>query len=136
MIAWEKRMVVWFTLCVPLIAALQLKPTTDTRRRFLEGAVLAGSTWALTKQDALAAKGAAEYDLEYYMRDLIGGNAKEGNIQASKAPPVPPPRTLDGPLLPLLLNDDCNPTCIPTQALLQQLKSTDGTLVMSRMNDY
>jgi len=129
--------VAFLSLGAPL-SALQLKAPQghETRRRFLEGAVVVGSAWSLSSQEAVAAKGAAEYDLEYYMRDLIGGNAKEGNVQASKAPPAAPPRTLGGPLLPLLLNDDCSPTCIPTQALLQQLKSSDESLVTTRMKDY
>lgn len=119
---------------VPL-DALQLK-SGNTRRRFLETAIVGGSTWSLSSQDALAVRGAAEYDLEYYMRDLLGGNAKEGNVLPSKAPPVPPPRTLKGPLLPFLLNDDCNPTCIPTQAMLEQLKSNKGSLVTNKMKDF
>jgi hypothetical protein len=106
------------------------------RRRFVEGAVLSVSAWLLPNQDALAAKGAAEYDLEYYMRDLLGGNAREGNVMPSTALPVVPPRTLNGPLLPLLLNDDCSSTCIPTQILLQQLKSDDESLVTKRVKDY
>lgn len=97
---------------------------------------MTGCAWGVASQDALAAKGAAEYDLEYYMRDLIGGNAKEGNVQASKGPPAPPPRTLGGPLLPLLLNDDCSPSCIPAQALLQETKNTDSSFITSKMKDY
>ena len=125
-----------FSLRVPVIRALQLKRTPETRRRFLEGVVVAGYMWNLSANEALAAKGAAEYDLEYYMKGLIGGNAKEGNVQASKAPPAPPPRTLGGPLLPLLLNDNCSSTCIPTQSLLQQLKRSDESVVMARMKEY
>lgn len=74
---------------------------------------------------AVRARGAAELDFEYYMRDLVGGNQREGTVQASTPPPVPPPRTLQqqpGPLLPLLLNNDCSPSCIPVQALIQQLQ--------------
>jgi hypothetical protein len=137
---WKKQLVVGITFYLVPIVALQLKTQdTTTRRRFLEGAILTGSAWSLTSQEALAAKGAAEYDLEYYMRDLIGGNAKEGNVQASKVPPAAPPRTLTGPLLPLLLNDDCSPACVPTQALLQQLKSSsdnESLTITSRMNEY
>lgn len=124
-----------YFVCIPL-TALQLKPVQSSRRRILEGAIVAASTWNVASHDALAAKGAAEYDLEYYMRDLIGGNAKEGNVQASKAPPAPPPRTLGGPLLPLLLNDDCSPSCIPTQALLQESNNIDASLIMNKMNEY
>jgi hypothetical protein len=125
---------------VPLVA-LQLIPSKpETRRAFIsttiEGAVISASLWSVASQDALAAKGAAEYDLEYYIRDLIGGNAKEGNIEASKRPPAPPPRTLGGPLLPLLLNDDCSLSCIPTQALLQEAKGIDSSSITNKMNEY
>jgi hypothetical protein len=134
--------VVCLSMAQVVALKLQLPPGQDsftashTRRRFVEGAVLAGSSWLLPNQDAHAAKGAAEYDLEYYMRDLLGGNAREGNVMPSKAPPVAPPRTLNGPLLPLLLNDDCSSTCIPTQVLLQQLKNYDESLVTKRVKDY
>lgn len=130
-------------LSVLNVAALNLQSTPGhdsfsaswTRRRFVEGGILAGSSWFFPRQDACAAMGAAEYDFEYYMRDLLGGNAREGNVMPSHPPPVAPPRTLDGPLLPLLLNDDCSPTCIPTQALLQQLKNEDERDVMKRVNE-
>ena len=124
-------------LAIPL-AALQLpghETASRSRRRIFEGAVLTGSSWVLLQQDAVAAKGAAEYDLEYYMRDLFGGNAREGNVLPSKPPPVSPPRTLQGPLLPLLLQDDCDPTCTPTQALLQQIQG-DASRITTRMQDY
>ena len=55
-----------------------------------------------------------------------GGNKKEGTIQASRSPSLPPPRVLQGPLLPFLLDDDCSINCIPTQALVQQLKTRNG----------
>ncbi|KAL7481023.1 hypothetical protein ACHAW6_006698 [Cyclotella cf. meneghiniana] len=65
---------------------------------------------------ANAVKGAAEYDLEYYFRDLVFGNKPEGNLPASSAPAVPPPRTLQGPLLALLLDEELQ-SCIPIQEL-------------------
>ncbi|MGK3748267.1 MAG: hypothetical protein ACI8RD_000558 [Bacillariaceae sp.] len=69
------------------------------------------------------AKGAAELDLEYYIRDLVKGNKKEGSILPSTdQPPVPPPRKLNGSLLPILLNNECTPDCIPVQALIQQVQ--------------
>jgi len=61
-------------------------------------------------------KGAAEYDLEYYMRDLFMGNKREGNLPASNAPPPHPPRNLLGQLPPLLLDDELQ-SCIPIQEL-------------------
>lgn len=131
------KLLMWLVLMVQGVS-LQLKSAgQDTRRQFINGAGISASLWSLLPlQDALAAKGAAEYDLEFYMRDLIGGNAKEGNVQASKAPPAPQPRTLTPPLLPLLLNDDCSPECMPAQVLLQQLKSTDASLVTNKMIEY
>jgi hypothetical protein len=51
-------------------------------------------------------RGAAELDLEYYLRDLLGNqNERIGNIQPSLPPPIQPPRTILNPLLDLLLND-------------------------------
>ncbi|CAJ1937812.1 unnamed protein product [Cylindrotheca closterium] len=72
---------------------------------------------------AWAAKGAAELDFEFYMRDLVGGNKREGTILPSEPLPVAPPRTLSGPLIPLLLNKECSASCIPVQALVQQILS-------------
>ena len=68
--------------------------------------VTIGSVWLGSSQKAVAVRGAAELDLEYYVKDLIGGNSKEGTVAPSKPPPVAPPRTLGGPLLPLLLDDN------------------------------
>ena len=81
----------------------------------------------LPAQPAVAARGAAELDLEYYMRDLMGGNKKEGNVLPSTPPPLLPPRTLQGPLLPLLLNKECSPSCIPVQVLMEQVQQTTST---------
>jgi hypothetical protein len=52
------------------------------------------SSLPLLPNKANAAKGAAEYDFEYYMLDLFKGNKKEGNVAMSKPPPTPPPRKL------------------------------------------
>lgn len=54
---------------------------------------------------------------EYYIRDLLGGNKKEGNVLPSKPPEMPAPRQINGPLLPLLLDSIYTPSCIPVQAL-------------------
>merc|ERR1712003_575565 len=73
--------------------------------------------------NAARAKGAAELDLEFYVRDLISGNKKEGSISPSKnGPPVPPPRKLTGNVIPMLLNNECNADCIPVQALIEQIQ--------------
>ena len=75
---------------------------------------------------AARAKGAAELDLEFYVRDLVSGNKKEGSIEPSKnGPPVPPPRTLKGAILPMLLNKECTSDCVPIQALVQIIQDQD-----------
>lgn len=104
-----------------------LQSPSPSRRELLERGVAMGSAWfLLPSEPASAAQGAAELDFEFYMRDLLGGNKKEGNIQLSVAPVVSPPRTLKGPLLPLLLDDTCSPTCIATQALINQVQKRKG----------
>ena len=103
-----------FLLSLAVANGLQL----PSRRKVLETSLLTPAYWAALQGNAHAAKGAAEYDLEFYMRDLVRGNKKEGNLAASKPPPAPPARTLGGPLLPLLLNDNCDSSCIPTKSIL------------------
>jgi hypothetical protein len=99
------------------------------------GAWIVGSTcWLLGREDAQAARGAAELDLEYYMRDLLGGNAKEGNVLSSPLPTAAPPRTLQNPLLSLLLNDDCTPACVPVEAL--QMFLDPNTNLSEKCKDY
>jgi len=75
----------------------------STRRR----EILLSST-LLFPSSAYAARGAAELDLEFYVRDLVGGNSKQGNVEASKPPPAPKPRRLQ---LPPILDDSCSTMC-------------------------
>lgn len=89
----------------------------NRRRIFLSSMLTTTSTTILVgSSPAYAAKGAAEYDLEYYMRDLFMGNNKEGNLQVSTGPPPHPPRTIKEPLLSLLLDDELQ-SCIVIQEL-------------------
>jgi hypothetical protein len=107
-------------------ALQEASPVTRRRALIENGFRIGGTAFSLLPQPAFAAQGAAELDFEFYMRDLFGGNKKEGNIQASASRVILPPRRLEGPLLPLLLDDKCSPACIPTQALIQQIKQRDG----------
>ena len=102
-----------------------------SRRRILEDSLKVSSIMTLllpiesasaASSSTVKAKGAAELDFEFYMRDLIGGNKREGTIMPSVAPPVSRPRTLNGPLIPLLLDKDFSPSCISVQALVQHIQ--------------
>ena len=86
------------------------------RRIFLSSMLTTSSILVGSSSPAYAAKGAAEYDLEYYMRDLFMGNNKEGNLPVSTAPPPHTPRTIKEPLLSLLLDDELQ-SCIAIQEL-------------------
>jgi hypothetical protein len=84
---------------------------------------------ATTTDPAWAARGAAELDLEYYFRSFIGGNRKEGNVQASLPPTAQPPRVLGDSLSRLLLTDDFAAGCLTVDVLVQTVisKNTKGT---------
>jgi hypothetical protein len=106
---------------------LLLLPSNDglsvSRRKWLQNGILAGSGGILLKPDtANAARGAFELDMEFYVRDLIGGNSKEGNVLPSVPPSRSAPRSLSDPLLSLLLNDDCSSACLSTLALVQAVQ--------------
>ncbi|VEU44113.1 unnamed protein product [Pseudo-nitzschia multistriata] len=101
-----------------------------SRRQLLLSGVTLGTIGAIllptNPANAARAKGAAELDLEFYIRDLVNGNKKEGSISPStNGPPVPPPRTLKGSIIPLLLNKECSPDCIPVQALIEEIEKQD-----------
>jgi hypothetical protein len=105
---------------------------SPSRRNFLERTVLTGgaslSSLLFLPDPANAVQGAAEYDLEYYMRDLLRGNPKQGTKAVSSAPPAPAPRVLKGPLLPLLLNDGCSTSCVPSKVLADLVPNQAATL--------
>jgi hypothetical protein len=85
------------------------------RRAFLT-ASCAAAVLPCCPSSATATMGAAEYDAGYYLRDIVFGNKPEGNLPASDAPALPPPRTLQGPLLSLLLDDQLQ-SCIAVEEL-------------------
>jgi hypothetical protein len=103
--------------------------TNENRRHFLTSilttssslSTIAASSALLYPSPAFAARGAAELDLEYYARDLLGGNRREGSVAASQGPPLAPPRLIQEPLLSMLLTDDAS--CIPKTALISMLQS-------------
>lgn len=70
--------------------------------------------------NAARVKGAAEYDLEYYIRDLVKGNTKEGNLPASSSPPSPPPRKLSS-FMNTILNDQCTQSDTCTSIAINEL---------------
>ena len=99
----------------------------NNRRRIFLSSMLTTSTILVGSSPAFAAKGAAEYDLEYYMRDLFMGNNKEGNLPVSIGPPPHPPRTIKEPLLSLLLDDELQ-SCIAIQELAKISKIPIDTI--------
>jgi hypothetical protein len=115
------------TTMAAIALLLLLIPSTDglslSRRQLLQNGIIAGSGGILLSPDtANAARGAFELDMEYYVRDLVGGNSKEGNVLPSAPPIRSTPRTLSDPLLSLLLNDDCSSACLSTLALVQAVQ--------------
>jgi len=100
------------------------------RRQLIRNGVIAlstsGSAIIMPSDRALAARGAAELDFEYYVRDLVGGNPREGNVLPSKAPPAPPPRELLDPVRSLLLNNACSSDCLSTLALVETVLRVPG----------
>ena len=75
------------------------------RRSLISGVGINIACWQVACPPSPAVQGAAEYDIEYMIRDILGGNPKEGIVKPSSAPAVSPPRTLQGPLLDVLLDD-------------------------------
>jgi hypothetical protein len=115
------------TTMAAIAIMLFILPSTDalsiSRRKWIQNGILAGSGGILLSPDtANAARGAFELDMEFYVRDLIGGNSKEGNVLPSIPPSRSKPRTLSDPLLSLLLNDDCSSACLSTLALVQAIQ--------------
>jgi hypothetical protein len=120
--------------------------TAGNRRRFLTNIVTGITSTSVTitalPLPSIAARGAAELDFEYYARDLFGGNRREGNVDASKAPPVPSPRAIQEPLLSMLLSEDSS--CIPKRVLSSMLQTSNTaksrieyeSLVQDRFFDY
>lgn len=99
-----------------------------SRRRIVERLTTGIGAVLLIPDVADAVQGAAEYDFEYYMRDLLKGNPKQGVMPASVAPPAPPPRVLKGPLLPLLLDKECSTACVPAKVLTELVPIQSGDL--------
>jgi len=94
------------------------------RRTLFSAMSMPLSLLALTNhpEPSNAAQGAAEYDLEFYVRNLIkGNNDKEGNIQASAPPPMPASRILanksDSSFIQSIINDELSNDCIALRTL-------------------
>lgn len=102
---------------VPNVTAL----SPSTRRQVILQHFFLGS---LIPERANAARGAAELDFEFYVRDLVGGNRPEGNVQASRLPKMEPARTLS-PFIERILNKECSMECLATQQLVAQIRRRD-----------
>jgi len=74
-------------------------------------------TCAYPTLPASAVQGAAEYDLEFYLRDLFQGNKREGNVQASLPPKALPPRNLVNFDVFNVINDSCDGNCVSVNLL-------------------
>lgn len=123
--------------------ALSLQEGAVSRRHVVASGIVAGAALSINPAPSSAARGAAELDFEFYMRDLVGGNRKEGNIEASAPPVLAPPRTLGGPLTRILLDADCTISCISVKALTKQVQKNSGRTedsiaeeIQARVRDY
>ena len=105
-----------------------------SRRHFLERFLLisAGVIPVSVPDPSNAVQGAAEYDMEYYIRDLFQGNPKQGTRAASNIPQAPEPRILTRPLQPLLLDDDLV-SCIPYKVLSDMVVDGDKSSIITRV---
>jgi hypothetical protein len=106
------------------ISSSSAKKNLSRRRSFIKSIVTSSCATAITmlshQKQAIAAtkaKGAAEYDFEFYMRDLFQGNTKQGNILPSQPPPSPPSRTLSLSFIRPILNDSCDEKCLAIREL-------------------
>lgn len=102
----------------------QLASSCSSRRYLLAVSSSIATTAACitSSSPAYAARGAAELDLEYYWKNLVGGSATAQ--RASPLPAVAPPRTLKEPFTSTILNRNGSNECLTTQALLQVLQQT------------
>lgn len=110
-----------------LLSAQHDASSSVMKRRLFLSFPLSSFIFSCFPLSANAVKGAAELDFEFYMRDLFMGNKPEGNLPVSKAPPATPPRTLQQPLLQLLLDDELR-FSLPIQVLAQVTKVPIDTL--------
>mmetsp|Transcript_11526 Transcript_11526/g.17397 ORF Transcript_11526/g.17397 Transcript_11526/m.17397 type:complete len:328 (+) Transcript_11526:395-1378(+) len=80
---------------------------------------MASCSILLTQQPSIAngVQGAAEYDMEYYLRDMFNGNKGKSATAVREGPPPPQARTLQILLVPPLLDEDCSSQCITGREL-------------------
>ena len=125
--------------CIVFYIVLLFNPVhswqqSPSRRSVLEQFLLisSGVTSAYLPDPSNAIQGAAEYDMEYYIRDLFQGNPKQGTRAASNIPQAPKPRILTPPLQPLLLDDDLV-SCIPYKVLSNMVADKDKSSIVGRV---
>jgi len=105
-----------------------------TRKIFLSGAFAAVNAAVTPAYAAVkGAKGAAEYDMEFYLRDLLKGNTREGNLPASSTKETIPPRKLTVPRY--MLDVSCSQECVPAQ-MLSKYSGKSAEAVAEAMAEY
>ena len=93
--------------------------------------VLVGT--GLTPEDAHAVQGAAEYDMEYYLRDLFNGNKGKETKGVLAGPPPLPARQMTIPAY--LLDKECSPSCVIGEELAKSSGET-STKISALVAEY
>lgn len=90
--------------------------TSSGRRGFLSSSLIISSTCMFSNiGPSNAVQGAAEYDMEYYLRDIFNGNKGKSVMSVREGPPAPPARSLQIPFS--LLDAECSSQCVTGREL-------------------
>lgn len=87
----------------------------------------------LTPEDAHAVQGAAEYDIEYYLRDLFNGNKGKETKGVLAGPPPLPARKMTIPAY--LLDKECSSSCVIGEELAKSSGET-STKISALVTEY
>lgn len=114
------------TIKLLFILLIKIEALAFSRRNIIKNGMIWSIGTTIYPDKVEAARGAAELDFEYYVRDLIGGNKKEGNVLPSQLPILLPPREIQNPLRSLLLSDDLSIGSLTTDILLEVIVKSTG----------